>query len=115
MLSQQRHAGETSAKVRERVLSARAVQIARAGKINAHMSNADIQCWCDIRKEDAEWLESVLNKLGLSVRAWQRLLKVARTVADLAGEKDINRSHLQEALSYRSIDRLMIYLHKSLQ
>lgn len=115
MLSQQRHAGETSAKVRERVLSARAVQIARAGKINAHMSNADIQCWCDIRKEDAEWLESVLNKLGLSVRAWQRILKVARTVADLAGEKDINRSHLQEALSYRSIDRLMIYLHKSLQ
>jgi magnesium chelatase family protein len=71
--------------------------------------------WCQPAKEDAEWLESVLEKLGLSVRAWQRILKVARTVADLAGDTDISRSHLQEAVSYRTIDRLMIHLHNSLQ
>ena len=115
MLSKERQIGESSAKVRDRVLTARTLQMARAGKINAHMSNADIQCWCNLRKEDAEWLEAVLNKLGLSVRAWQRIVKVARTIADLAGESDISRAHLQEAVSYRSIERLLIHLHKSLQ
>ena len=89
--------------------------MARAGKINAHMSNVDIKMWCDIAREDAEWLEEVLNQLGLSVRAWQRILKVARTIADLTGEERILRKHLQEAVAYRSIDRLMIHLHRSLE
>lgn len=115
MLSQQRRACETSQEVRARVLLAREKQLARAGKINAHLSNPDIQQWCEIAPDDAVWLETILNTLGLSVRAWQRILKVARTIADLAGEKKIGRAHLQEAVSYRSIDRLMIYLHKSLE
>lgn len=115
MLSQQRQAGESSAEVRERVFAARQVQMARSGKINAQLANSDVLQWCQISPSDARWLESVLNQLGLSVRAWQRILKVARTVADLAGEEVIGRHHLQEAVSYRSIDRLMIYLHKSLQ
>jgi magnesium chelatase family protein len=89
--------------------------MARSGKINAQLANSDVLQWCQISPSDARWLESVLNQLGLSVRAWQRILKVARTVADLAGEEVIGRHHLQEAVSYRSIDRLMIYLHKSLQ
>ena len=115
MLSQRPEAGESSASVGERVMKARALQMARAGKINAHMSNVDIKMWCDIAREDAEWLEEVLNQLGLSVRAWQRILKVARTIADLAGEERILRRHLQEAVAYRSIDRLMIHLHRSLE
>lgn len=115
ILSQQRHASETSHEVRARVLLARARQLERAGKINAHLSNPDIQQWCEILPDDATWLETILNTLGLSVRAWQRILKVARTIADLAGEERIRREHLQEAVSYRSIDRLMIYLHKSLE
>ncbi|NQS84655.1 YifB family Mg chelatase-like AAA ATPase [Pantoea allii] len=115
MLSQQRHAGESSAEVRERVLAARQIQMARSGKINAQLANSDVLQWCEITPPDAKWLESVLNQLGLSVRAWKRILKVARTVADLAGEETITRHHLQEAVSYRSIDRLMIYLHKSMQ
>lgn len=115
MLSRRPEAGESSASVGERVMKARALQMARAGKINAHMSNVDIKRWCDIAREDAEWLEEVLNQLGLSVRAWQRILKVARTIADLTGEERILRSHLQEAVAYRSIDRLMIHLHRSLE
>ncbi|POW55994.1 ATP-dependent protease [Candidatus Pantoea alvi] len=115
MLSGRREAGESSASVSERVIKARMLQMARAGKINAHMSNIEIKRWCDIAREDAEWLEEVLNQLGLSVRAWQRILKVARTIADLAGEERVLRAHLQEAVAYRSIDRLMIHLHRSLE
>lgn len=115
MLSGQRARAEASEQVRRRVVAARDIQLARAGKINAHLNNAEIMRWCQPAKEDAEWLESVLEKLGLSVRAWQRILKVARTLADLAGETDITRHHLQEAVSYRTIDRLMIHLHNSLQ
>lgn len=115
MLSGQRAKAEASEQVRHRVVAARDIQLARAGKINAHLNNAEIMRWCQPAKEDAEWLESVLEKLGLSVRAWQRILKVARTLADLAGEADITRHHLQEAVSYRTIDRLMIHLHNSLQ
>ncbi|MDU6434556.1 MAG: YifB family Mg chelatase-like AAA ATPase [Pantoea sp.] len=115
MLSKRPDAGESSASVAERVLKARRLQIARAGKINARMNNVDIRLWCDIAREDAEWLEEVLNQLGLSVRAWQRILKVSRTIADLAGEERILRIHLQEALGYRTIDRLLIHLHRSLE
>lgn len=115
MLSGRREAGESSASVSERVIKARMLQMARAGKINAHMSNIEIKRWCDVAREDAEWLEEVLNQLGLSVRAWQRILKVARTIADLAGEERVLRAHLQEAVAYRSIDRLMIHLHRSLE
>ncbi|WP_313382696.1 YifB family Mg chelatase-like AAA ATPase [Pantoea sp.] len=115
MLSGRREAGESSASVSERVIKARMLQMARAGKINAYMSNIEIKRWCDVAREDAEWLEEVLNQLGLSVRAWQRILKVARTIADLAGEERVLRAHLQEAVAYRSIDRLMIHLHRSLE
>ncbi|RBO11197.1 MULTISPECIES: YifB family Mg chelatase-like AAA ATPase [Pantoea] len=114
-LSQQAVTGESTAQVRERVLAARARQQARAGKINAHLANAEIARDCALLQADAEWLEGILNTLGLSVRAWQRILKVARTITDLAGETQIVRPHLQEAVSYRSIDRLMIYLHKTLE
>lgn len=114
-LSQQAVTGESTAQVRERVLAARARQQARAGKINAHLTNAEIARDCALLQADAEWLEGILNTLGLSVRAWQRILKVARTITDLAGETQIVRPHLQEAVSYRSIDRLMIYLHKTLE
>ncbi|OQP35531.1 YifB family Mg chelatase-like AAA ATPase [Pantoea latae] len=115
ILSKRPDAGESSAEVAARVIDARALQMAREGKINAHMTHADIKQWCDIASEDAVWLEEVLNQLGLSVRAWQRILKVARTIADLAGEERILRCHLQEAVSYRTIDRLLIHLHRSLE
>ena len=114
-LSHQRTDSESSQQVRERVLAARNCQYARCGKVNALMNNPEIQHYCTLTREDAEWLEQVLNHLGLSVRAWQRILKVARTIADLAGEQEINREHLTEAVSYRGIDRLMIHLQNTLE
>lgn len=114
-LSQKVTRGESSAQVRERVLAARKHQLLRAGKINAHLSGSEIGLHCVLSQADAEWLEEILNSLGLSVRAWQRILKVARTIADLTGDKQILRQHLQEAVGYRTIERLLIYLHKNLQ
>lgn len=115
MLSQSQGNVEGSSEVRLRVMKARERQLARQGKMNALMSNAEVQQWCKLQKTDAEWLESVLVKLGLSVRAWQRLLKVSRTIADLAEEETLSRAHLMEALSYRGMDRMLAHLHKSLQ
>lgn len=114
MLSGQLRTGESSEQVRARVLAARERQLARCGKVNAGMNNHEIQACCTLTSGDAEWLEQVLLKLGLSVRAWQRILKVARTIADLAGETSVGREHLTEAVSYRGIDRLLIHLHNSL-
>lgn len=115
MLSRPQTDTESSAEVRIRVLEARQRQLTRQGKVNALMSNAEVQRWCELQSEDAEWLENVLIHLGLSVRAWQRLLKVSRTIADLAEEEALTRAHLQEALSYRGMDRMMVHLHKSLE
>lgn len=114
-LSAQKSDSESSATVRQRVVTARGRQLARVGRVNALMSNHEIKDCCMLKAEDAEWLEQVLNQLGLSVRAWQRILKVARTIADLAGYDNINREHLTEAVGYRGMDRLLIHLQKSLE
>lgn len=106
--------GESSETVRQRVLAVRARQFSRAGITNESIGPNEIKRICSINQSDAHWLEEVLTRLGLSVRAWQRILKVARTIADLAGEEKIQREHLNEALSYRAIDRLLIHLQKNL-
>jgi len=105
---------ETSQQVRTRVIAARERQLARAGKLNAHLSSTEVQQFCKLTREDAVFLESVLQKLGLSVRAWHRILKVARTLADLNRQETIQKAQLAEALSYRCMDRLLLTLHKNL-
>lgn len=115
LLSKQHNSGESSLQVRRRVLLAREQQQERAGKINALLNNREVDRDCHLPEAEADFLETTLSKLGLSVRAWHRILKVARTIADLAGEKDIDKRHLSEALSYRSMDRLLLQLHRSLE
>lgn len=109
-LSQPVQPGESSADVRERVILCRKRQIARQHKVNARLSNPEIRQLCSLQQQDAVWLEETLAALGLSIRAWHRLLKVARTLADMQQQKDIQRIHLQEALAYRAIDRLLLHL-----
>ena len=106
--------GESSATVKQRVMAARERQFKRQNKLNAWLDSPEIRQFCKLESEDAMWLEETLIHLGLSIRAWQRLLKVARTIADIDQSDIITRQHLQEAVSYRAIDRLLIHLQKLL-
>lgn len=101
---------ENSQQVRQQVLTAMAVQYERAGKLNAELSNAEVKQFCILSESDQQFLDMVLEKLRLSIRTYQRLLKVARTIADLAGQEDIKRQHLSEALGYRALDRIIANL-----
>ncbi len=101
--------GEASERIRERVAAARRRQLARyqGEKIycNAQMSSRQIARYCNISPECERLLESAMTRLGLSARAHDRILKVARTIADLAGARDISTEHIAEAIQYRSLDR----------
>ncbi|UGS42689.1 YifB family Mg chelatase-like AAA ATPase [Pseudocitrobacter corydidari] len=114
ILSQVRQEEENSQTVQARVIEAQARQYHRQGQLNARLGSSDIRRFCTLCDDDALWLEQTLTALGLSIRAWQRLLKVSRTIADLEGVDAIARHHLQEALSYRGIDRVLIHLQKLL-
>jgi magnesium chelatase family protein len=97
--------GEASATVQARVIACRNRQLARSGKANAQLNNREIKRDCRLNKEDAQILEQATERLGLSARAHHRILKVARTIADLAGSAAIEQGHLGEAISYRKLDR----------
>ena len=102
--------GETSAAIRERVLRARAIQTERFkhSKLihcNAMMNSKMVRQYCALDAESDQLLEFTMTKLGFSARAYDRILKVARTIADLEGAADIQKKHLLEAISYRSLDR----------
>lgn len=99
--------GESSAQLRQRVLIAQALQYQRSGKVNAFLTSKEIERDCKLESEDAAFLENALTRLGLSVRAYHRILKVARTIADLENAPTIQRQHLAEALGYRAMDRLL--------
>ena len=97
--------GEPSEKARVRVVAARKRQIARAGCANAELNHADREQHCALSAADTRFLEGAADKLGLSARAFHRILKVARTIADLAGAEAVVRAHVTEAVSYRVLDR----------
>ena len=101
----QRAVPEHSAAVRERVEQCRQLQLRRSGKRNALLVNREVEQLCCLSKEDAALLERAIDQLGLSARAYHRILKVARTIADLAGEEQISTAHLSEAIGYRRLDR----------
>lgn len=102
--------GESSAVMRERVLKARAVQNerfkhSRLVHCNAMMNAKMVRQYCALDAECDKLLEFTMTKLGLSARAYDRILKVARTIADIEGAENIGKQHLLEAISYRSLDR----------
>lgn len=101
--------GETSAAVRARVEAARAIQRERLGcfgvHANARMQTRHIRKFCILDAEGERLLETVTDRLGLSARTYTRILKLARTIADLAGEERIRQPHLAEAIQYRGLER----------
>ena len=100
-----RAGGETTAEIRARVEAARERQVERQKKPNAKLSTRDIDKWCATDEAGETLLKQALTKLGLSARAYHRILKVARTIADLAGAPGIASQHLAEAIQYRRLDR----------
>jgi magnesium chelatase family protein len=103
-------AGESSAVIRERVVRARRRQLERFAKHpglfkNADMSSRDIERYCALGSDSLDLLRTAMTALGLSARAYDRILKVSRTIADLEGATDIDSRHVAEAVHYRSLDR----------
>ncbi|MFH1622890.1 MAG: ATP-binding protein [Candidatus Omnitrophota bacterium] len=100
---------ETSAQIRERVNKARAIQRERFSAIgvfcNASMSHKQIRKYCVLGKEEKALLKMAMTELNLSARAYDRILKVSRTIADVEGSDDIKTDHISEAIQYRSLDR----------
>lgn len=97
-------AGDDSATVRARVEAARLRQIEGIGTVNACMANKEVERLCTLGRAEQGLLNAAVDRLGLSARSVHRVLKVARTIADLAAEDRILTSHLAEAISYRHAD-----------
>ncbi|GAA6135386.1 YifB family Mg chelatase-like AAA ATPase [Oceaniserpentilla sp. 4NH20-0058] len=96
---------ESSTSVKTRVEQARALQMDRQGCPNAQLSQQQMSYVCNLSPQLSQMLEDALDKLGLSARAYHRIIKVARTIADLAQSPSIDKAHLLEALSYRQMER----------
>ncbi len=100
---------ESSAKIRERVTAAREIQLRRFEGLNIHcnamMNSAMLREFAPLSKECSSLLEMAMTRLNLSARAYDRIIKVARTIADLEGVEDIAPHHISEAIGYRTLDR----------
>ena len=100
---------ESSAEIRERVTRARQIQAERYRgtpiRVNAMLSGEMLKSWCGLGREGQKLMQTAFSVLGLSARAYHRIIKVARTIADLDGEEEIMERHLREAIGYRTVDR----------
>ena len=101
--------GEPSSAIRERVENARHIQRERfrrsGAQCNAEMSSRQLRRHCELDAPSRRLIEQALARLGLSARAYDRVLKVARTIADLAGSERLESAHVAEAVHYRALDR----------
>lgn len=97
--------GESSSTIRERVDKARAMQMMRRGKTNADLSVKEIEKDCALGEAETKLLEMAQKRLNFSPRSYHRILRVARTIADLDGSETINNRHLTESLAFRALDR----------
>ena len=96
---------ESSQQVQGRVVLARDRQLQRGYKANAQLTSKEIEQYCNLCVQGQALIKQAMHKLSLSVRAYHRILKVARTIADLEGEEGISLAHLSEAIGYRQLDR----------
>ena len=96
---------ETSAQIRERVVAARERQMSRQGKVNAHLDGAELEQYAALNDELTGFLNTAAEKMGMSARGYNRIKRLARTIADLRGSDAIEMADLAEALSYRPINR----------
>ena len=106
----QKDDGEPSQAIQARVQKARELQLSRFKKsdnlfANAQMESQDLKSYCGLDSESSELLRTAMDKLGLSAQAYDRILKVSRTIADLGKAEKINSGHISEAIQYRSLDR----------
>ena len=101
--------GETSALIRERIKKCREIQEERYLDenfyFNAHLDSKSLRKYCVLEKESKKILNAAMEKFGFSARAVDRILKMARTIADLEEKKDIESNHIAEAIQYRTLDR----------
>jgi magnesium chelatase family protein len=103
-----RHDGTSSAAMREQVQQARALQERRFGgshRLNGRMTTRQLRKHCALDAEGQALLQSAMENLGLSARAHDRILRMARTIADLEGAEHIRQNHVTEAINYRTLDR----------
>lgn len=98
-------AGESSGEVRERVIAARSRQGERQHRINADLRGRELERHCRLAENERQLLRRSVDQLGLSARSYHRVLRVARTIADLSGAATIGCEHIAEALAYRNLDR----------
>ena len=96
---------ETSAEIRKRVINARKIAIEQRGKTNSELSPVEVKKHCTLSEQGHQLLEQAMDQFGLSHRAYHRILKLARTIADLAQSEKIEIPHLSEAIGYRKLDR----------
>ena len=100
----------TSHQIAKRVKCARDIQLARAGVLNSELSGKQLKQFSGINDADLVFLEQSVVKLGLSVRSFHRIQRVARTIADLEQAPNTERRHLAQALGYRAMDKLLARL-----
>ena len=115
-LTEEKILGESSKTIRERVIKTRDIQLDRFKDITLHrmkiytnsqMNSRMTKKYCQLDSDGRQLLRNAIERFGLSARAYDRVLKVARTIADLNGKNDIEPQHLAEALQCRSMDRML--------
>ena len=100
--------GENSSSVRTRVTRTREIQLHRNNTLNSQFNNQQIVAACPLGKPDRLLLQHAMEKLQLSARAYHRILKLARTIADMEACDAIKTQHLTEAINYRKLDRSLL-------
>jgi magnesium chelatase family protein len=97
--------GDASEIIKQRVAMTRQCQVQRQGKLNSQLSSRELEEYCELSSELLNFLAVVCERLNMSARAYHRILKLARTIADMADKKMINKAHISEAIGFRSLDR----------